>query len=40
VLKLSVATADPYLTYAQPWLYAELKNRGNSERILRILQSE
>jgi RNA polymerase sigma factor (TIGR02999 family) len=30
VLEISRATAERYWTYARTWLYAELKNRGNS----------
>ena len=30
VLKISLATAERHWTYARTWLYAELKNRGNS----------
>ncbi|MFI5459564.1 MAG: ECF-type sigma factor [Isosphaerales bacterium] len=31
VLKISLATAERHWTYARTWLYAELKDRGNSE---------
>jgi RNA polymerase sigma factor (TIGR02999 family) len=30
LLKISVATAERHWTYARTWLFAELKNRGNS----------
>ena len=30
VLKISLATAERHWTYARTWLYAELKDRGNS----------
>jgi len=32
VLKISLATAERHWTYARTWLYAELKDRGNSEK--------
>jgi hypothetical protein len=38
VPKISLATAKRHGTYARTWLYAELKNRGHSEKILRIFQ--
>jgi hypothetical protein len=38
VPKIPLATADRHGTYAHTWLSAELKNRGHSEKILRILQ--
>jgi hypothetical protein len=38
VLKIPLATAERHWTYAHTWLYAELKNRGHSEKILRIFQ--
>jgi RNA polymerase sigma factor (sigma-70 family) len=28
VMKISLATAERYWTYARTWLYAELKDRG------------
>lgn len=31
VLKISLATAERHWTYARTWLYAELKDRGDSE---------
>jgi RNA polymerase sigma factor (TIGR02999 family) len=31
VLNISLATAERHWTYARTWLYAELKNRDNSE---------
>ena len=31
VLRISLATAERHWTYARTWLYAELKDRGNSE---------
>ena len=31
VLKISLATAERYWTYARTWLYAELKDRRDSE---------
>jgi hypothetical protein len=30
VLKISLATAERYWTYARTWLFAELKDRGDS----------
>jgi hypothetical protein len=30
VLKISLATAERHWTYARTWLFAELKDRGNS----------
>jgi DNA-directed RNA polymerase specialized sigma24 family protein len=30
VLKVSLATAERHWTYARTWLYAELKDRGDS----------
>jgi hypothetical protein len=40
VPKSSLATAERHWTYARAWLFAELKNRGHSERILRIFQKQ
>jgi RNA polymerase sigma factor (TIGR02999 family) len=31
VLEISLATAERHWTYARTWLYAQLKDRGNSE---------
>ena len=31
VLKISLATAERHWTYARTWLYAELRDRDNSE---------
>jgi hypothetical protein len=33
VLKISLATAEGHGTYAHTWLFAELKERGNSEKF-------
>jgi DNA-directed RNA polymerase specialized sigma24 family protein len=30
VMKISLATAERHWTYARTWLYAELKDRGDS----------
>jgi DNA-directed RNA polymerase specialized sigma24 family protein len=32
VMKISLATAERHWTYSRTWLFAELKNRGNSEK--------
>jgi RNA polymerase sigma factor (sigma-70 family) len=32
VLKISLATAERHWTYARTWLFAELKDCGNSEK--------
>ena len=36
VMKISLATAERHWTYARTWLYAELKDRGDSARSLKI----
>jgi hypothetical protein len=36
VMRIPLATAERHGTYARTWLSAELKNRGHSEKILRI----
>jgi hypothetical protein len=38
LLNFSLATAERHWTYARTWLSAELKNRGHSEKLLRIFQ--
>jgi len=40
VPKSSLATAERHWTYARSWLFAELKNRGHAEKILRIFHKE
>jgi hypothetical protein len=34
VLKITLATAERHWTYARTWLFAELKDRDNSEKPL------
>jgi hypothetical protein len=38
VMKVSLATAKRHWTYARTWLFAELKDRGNSRKLENFLK--
>ena len=38
MMKVSLATAKRHWTYARTWLFAELKDRGNSKKLENFLK--